>query len=193
MPKTFNKAEKPELEAASPEGDARLKRSEETTRQELAEDRTAVDQREMEDQSRFEASISDWDFDQMPKLPDIPGFRCIWLSTTHPQDTLPRRMRLGYTPVTMEDAPEYEHLVSREGEYASLLSINEMVAFKLPEELWQKYMTEFHHKRPNDEEDTIRELVEQMQAQANEAKGRIELESGMQDLMDEKMRQPKFN
>jgi len=35
----------------------------------------------------------------LPNAPEIPGFHCCWLSTTHQYDPIHKRMRIGYTPV----------------------------------------------------------------------------------------------
>lgn len=168
-------------------GDARLKRTSEQGHIDPAEDRASASAAEQEEgrDSRLDVDedlVDDWDFDRLPKLPDIPGFRTIWLSTQHPQDTIPQRMRLGYTPVTLDEAPELKSLTAKEGPYQGLLTCREMVAFKLPVKLWQKYMTRFHHTKPLDEESAIRELVRTVEEQAKDAKGHLHIEKGTDEL-----------
>lgn len=173
--------------------DARVKRS--TGDEDIApsEDRVAVESRQVQDEERFdEFSVDDWNFDRLPMLPDIPGYRNTWLSTTHSTDTVARRMRLGYEPIRPEEVPLLKHLQLKGGvENEGMIACNEMLAFKIPEKLYQRYMTHFHHVRPQEEEETIREEIDRQQNIAEASKGRIDLEGGMEDLG--KASRPIFN
>lgn len=101
-------------------------------------------------------------FDALPNLPEIPGFKSIWLTTTNPRDTITSRMRLGYVPVTAEDVPGWENLKLKSGDYEGLVGVNEMVAFKIPQELWFRYMEEMHHTAPLEEEGKLSAQMELM-------------------------------
>lgn len=169
--------------------DARLKRSEEDSRLSGAADRTATEERD-EDDDAFDVLLDDWSFDKLPQLPDIPGYKCIWLSTSHPQDSIPRRMRLGYTPVTADEAEDLKQLTRTEGEYAGLIACNEMIAFKIDERRWRKIMTRFHHDMPLSEELGIKEKMEELRGKITEKGGRVMMEQGTQDLG--KARRPSF-
>lgn len=163
----------------APPVDDRLKRSTDgDSRLHASEDRTAVDEREVEDNRREEASIDDWSFDKLPQLPVIPGYKTIWLSTTHKQDTISRRQKLGYTPIRPEEAPDLSAYASLSGEAAGVIQCEELVAYKLPEEKWIKYMTHFHHTRPLMDESGIKEEIERIQEQAMSYKGKVEYEGG---------------
>lgn len=164
---------------AAPKTDDRLKRSTEGDSRLLAsEDRTAVDEREVTDSRRLDVSMDDWSFDKMPQLPVIPGFKTIWLSTTHKQDTISRRKKLGYTEIRPEEAPDLAAYSTQSGDNAGAIICEELMAFKLPEELWFKYMNHFHHTKPLMDEAGIKEEIERIQEQAAAFKGRVEFEGG---------------
>ena len=174
--------------------DARLKRSEEDSRLSAAGDRTATEERDVDDED-LNILLDDWSFDKLPDLPHIPGFKCIWLSTTHPQDSIPRRMRLGYTPVSPDEVgtldTSLKQLTVREGEYAGMIACNEMIAFKINERMWQKIMTRFHHDMPLSEELGIKEKMEELRNKITSKGGRVAMENGTEELG--KARRPVFN
>ncbi len=101
-------------------------------------------------------------FDALPNLPQIPGFKTIWLTSTNPRDTIAMRMRLGYVPVGPSDVPGWENLLVKSGEYEGLIGVNEMLAFKIPMELWLRHMTELHHNAPLEEEGKLKANVDRM-------------------------------
>jgi len=108
--------------------------------------------------------VSQEGFDRMFKdefnfeaLPDPnkggdPNFHYFWATTTNTQDTPYRRIRMGYQLVRSEERPEFAHLRLKAGEFEGIISMNEMILMKIPNELYQKFMQELHHHRPNDEE-----------------------------------------
>jgi len=98
----------------------------------------------------------------LPKLPEIPGFHVCWLSSTNTYDPIHKRTRLGYTPLTTDDLPGHDHLRVKDGEYANLIMVNEMIAYKLPMDVYQNYMAEVHHYQPLDEEEKIQVQQEQL-------------------------------
>jgi hypothetical protein len=169
--------------------DARLKRSDEDSRLSASADRTATEERD-DDDDAFDVLLDDWSFDKLPELPNPPGYKCIWLSTTHPQDSIPRRMRLGYVPVTVDEVPNLKQLAVREGEYAGLIACNEMLAFKIDERRWKKIMTRFHHDMPLSEELGIKEKMEELRGKITEKGGRVMMEEGTEALG--KARRPSF-
>ncbi len=124
----------------------------------------------------------------LPDLPPIPGYHVCWLTTTNPRDSITGRMRLGYEPVKEGDVPGWETISLKTGEYAGCIGVNEMIAFKLPMNLYEAYMREAHHNQPLSEErkltaaiDVIRE--EAAQVAKSGARGiKIEAEPGMAEL-----------
>lgn len=95
----------------------------------------------------------------LPTPPAIPGWHFCWLSTTNQYDPIYKRMRMGYEPVKAEDSEalkEFEHLRLKSGEYEGCIAVNEMVLFKIPQEIYQEVMEEYHHNMPLEEEERIK-------------------------------------
>lgn len=95
----------------------------------------------------------------LPTPPAMPGWHFCWLSTTSQYDPIYKRMRMGYEPVKPSDSEamkEFEHLRLKSGEYEGCISVNEMVLFKIPEEIYQEIMQEYHYNMPLEEEERIK-------------------------------------
>ncbi|MCA3700187.1 MAG: hypothetical protein IOB84_10415 [Brevundimonas sp.] len=123
-----------------------------------------------------------WQNNVLPTPPQIPGYRTIWLSTTNQQDSIARRTQLGYQPVKPEDVPGFELATLKTGDYAGMIGINEMLLFKLPEELWQVYMEELHHTAPQENIEALRYTAEQFQETVLSNGGKAFIGSGTLEL-----------
>jgi len=77
------------------------------------------------------------------------------------------RIRLGYEPVKPADVPGWEYASLKTGDWAGFIGVNEMLAFKLPISLYEKFMMEAHHDAPNREEGKLTETAEFLAQQAN--------------------------
>lgn len=108
---------------------------------------------------------NEWEQTALPNVPQIPGYHLCWLSTNHPYDSIQKRMRLGYELVKLSEMIGFDHQKANSGQYSDFVSINEMVLGKIPEELYQMMMQEFHHDRPMREEESVYSGI-----QANSAK-----------------------
>jgi len=135
----------------------------------------------------------EWIQEALPNPPEIPGFHACWLSTTNTYDPIHKRVRLGYTPVTHDELQGFEHFKVKAGEHAGFVSCNEMVLYKIPEEVYQDYMAEVHHYAPQDEADKIRVQLENIQG-ARDSNGRRlgQVEGDGLNLMDEVKPVPVF-
>lgn len=133
------------------------------------QDRGVSENRELMDAERAALFRARQFQSALPDLPDIPGFHVCWLTTTNPRDSIPTRMRLGYEPIRPEDIPGYEVPTIKTGELNGMIGVNEMVAFKLPIDLYQMYMRIAHHEEPMREEsklaDTAQHIAEQARKQ----------------------------
>jgi hypothetical protein len=109
--------------------------------------------------------------ESLPTAPDIPGFHLCWLSTTNQYDPIHKRMRIGYTPVKVEEVPGFENYRVKAGEMEGFIACNEMVLYKLPEDIYQDYMAEVHHYAPLDEQEKIKVQQDQL-LNARDSKGR---------------------
>lgn len=118
----------------------------------------------------------------LPEIPDIPGYHVCWLTTTNARDSIAQRQILGYEPIKAKDVPGFELATLRTGEYAGCIGVNEMVAFKLPNELYEAFMTENHHDQPNAEEGKLRSVLEVIAEEARSRGADVELGDGTAEL-----------
>jgi len=134
---------------------------------EMTEAPARVD-REISDDERVEAFRMAYFQHALPDLPKIPGYHVCWLTTTNPRDSIAHRVRLGYEPVKPEDVPGFDvaSMTMKTGEYAGLIGINEMLAFKIRDELYLRYMQEAHHNLPREEEQKLVDAADAMRRQA---------------------------
>lgn len=154
--------------------DERLKKSAGEGRESRAMvDRAVTHNREISDDERVEMFRQQFYQSSLPDLPKIPGWHCCWLTTTNPRDSIQTRMRLGYEPVKPEDVPGWEYVTVKTGEWQGFIGVNEMLAFKLPISLYEKYMREAHHDAPLREEEKLTETAAFMEQQAKASKSRL--------------------
>jgi hypothetical protein len=111
---------------------------------------------------RKRAFRNEWQQEALPIPPEIPGFHLCWLSTTNSYDPIHKRMSMGYVPVKAEEVPGFEHLKVKSGEHVGFISVNEMLLFKLPMEIYQDAMTQLHHEAPMEEQEKVAMQQEQL-------------------------------
>jgi len=146
------------------------------------EDRPVTERREVTDDDRLEMFRQQLFNDALPDLPEIPGYHLCWLTTTNPRDPIHRRMQLGYEPVRPDEVPGMEYASVKTGEFAGMIGVNEMLAFKLPMSLYNAFMKEAHHDAPLREENKLDETARMMREQAERAGSKMEEGDGMEDL-----------
>ena len=162
--------------------DRLLDRVEETKERMVSEDPDAKLKRE-----RVEAFRDRWQNSALPDLPQniIPGFHLCWLSTTNNYDSIDKRMALGYEPVKAAELGKgFENLGKMSsGKFEGCVSCNEMVLFKLPEEIYQEVMRLMHLEDPLEHQ---RNITAQVRSTAQEGKGgRSILEGGVLEMEKE--------
>lgn len=118
----------------------------------------------------------------LPTLPNIPGFHTCWLSSTSEYDPIHNREAFGYTPVTPEDVKGLQFTTETSGPHEGKITVNEMVAYKIPIDLWERYMRTVHHDNPLNDEREIRDSTRAVAQQIVEAGGRVDQAKGMADL-----------
>jgi hypothetical protein len=143
---------------------------------------------------RIEAFRDKWQNSALPDLPKdcIPGYHLCWLSTTNNYDSIDKRMALGYEPVKAgELGTGFEALGKMSsGKFEGCISCNEMVLFKLPEEVYQEVMKMFHLEDPLEHQ---RNITEQVRGASESGKGgRSILEGGLLE-MDKETRKANSN
>lgn len=175
------------------EPDTRLKRDttltvRKDTRRE--DDRPVTENRDVSDDERLEMFRMQLHNDALPDLPAIPGYHVCWLTTTNPRDPIQRRVQLGYEPVRADEIPGMEYASLKTGEWAGLIGVNEMVAFKLPMGLYEKFMKEAHYDAPLREENKLAEVADAIREQAERSGSTLYEGDGISDLRDTRPRAP---
>lgn len=145
-------------------------------------DRAVTENREISDDERVEMFRNTFHQSSLPDLPKIAGWHVCWLTTTNPRDPIQGRLRLGYEPVKPEDVPGWEYVTHKTGEWAGFIGVNELLAFKLPLSLYQRYMHEAHHDAPLREEGKIKRAQEELEQQARGSKSRIDVGDGNREI-----------
>ena len=124
----------------------------------------------------------EWVNEVLPKPPEIPGFHTCWLSTTNSTDPIYRRIRMGYTPVKIGEVPGMELYKVQAGDYADGVQCNEMILFKIPLEIYQDIMTVFHHNKPREAEQSIKERILAGQQYDSDGNELVKVEEGIKSL-----------
>ena len=145
-------------------------------------DRAVTERRDISDDDRLQMFQQALFNDALPDLPNLPGYHLCWLTTTNTRDPLHRRMQLGYEPVKPEEVPGMQYATLKTGEWSGFIAVNEMLAFKLPMSLYQRFMQEAHHDAPlreeqslADQSDAIREQLMRSGSNVTEGDGLSEL------------------
>jgi hypothetical protein len=148
------------------------------------EDRKVSENRSVTDDDRLEMFRAQLFNDALPDLPDMPGYHVCWLTTTNPRDPIHRRIQLGYEPIKADEVPGMEFASIKTGEWSGLIGVNEMIAFKLPLGLYQRFMQEAHHDAPLREENKLAETAEIMRQQAEGSGSTLFEGDGLQEMRE---------
>lgn len=159
--------------------DERLKKTAGDSRtNRVLQDRAVTESRELSEDERVAMFRQQFFQSSLPDLPAIPGWHTCWLTTTNPRDSIQMRIRLGYEPVKADDVPGWEYATLKTGDWQGFIGVNEMLAFKLPLSLYEKYMREAHHDAPLREEEKLTDTAEFLEQQAKSSKSRITVGDG---------------
>lgn len=101
----------------------------------------------------------DWVQEILPTIPPIPGFHTCWVSTTNSTDPIHKRIQYGYQPVKATELLGFDQYKVAGGSFDGCVACNEMLLFKIPENIYQDIMTIFHYDMPLEQEQSIKERV----------------------------------
>lgn len=148
------------------------------------QERTHTENRLLTDKERLEAFRGTFFKEALPDLPPLPGYHMCWLTTTNPRDSIPMRLRLGYELVRVEElGPAFVKMSVKTGqEFAGHVMVNEMIAAKLPDHLYQLYMLESHHYGPAREQEKLTAVLDNIREQAERSKAKVIEEEGTAEL-----------
>ena len=154
----------------------------------------ALEEKFISTQERKNMWSEEWTQSALPKLPSMDGWHLCWLSTTNSYDSIDKRIRLGYVPVKSEELPGYEDYRVKAGEHVGYISCNEMLLFKLPMEIFQEVMIQFHHDKPRDEADKIKVQLESLQGRDSNGRSLVSVEGeGMGSIDQQPTKLPVFS
>jgi hypothetical protein len=145
---------------------------------------------DLSNRERIEAFRDKWQNSALPDIPKdaVPGMHLCWLSTTNTYDSIDKRMALGYEPVKAAELGKGFETLGKmsSGKFEGCVSCNEMVLFKLPEEIYQEVMRMMHLEDPMEHQ---RNITAQVRSTAQEGKGgRSILEGGILEMEKETKR-----
>jgi len=169
---------------------ARIKRDLDDRLQERVEEvktRSTISDDDRARRERLEAFRDKWQNSALPDLPKdiLPGFHLCWLSTTNTYDSIDKRMALGYEPVKAGELGKGFEALGKmsSGKFEGCVSCNEMVLFKLPEDIYQEVMRMLHLEDPLEHQRNITATVRET-ASTNKG-GRSHLEGGLLEMEKE--------
>lgn len=162
--------------------DARLSKATDPARENRAMQDRAVEGRR--DTESIMAELRKQSFQNaLPDLPPVQGYHVCWLTTSSTYDTIAGRMNRGYEPLLMEDCPGWTfNNVKGAAHEGWPISCNEMVAAKLPQDLYEAMMKYFHHELPNGEESRLAETARNIQEQAKAKGADVQISDGQRAL-----------
>lgn len=105
---------------------------------------------------RMQLTRQEWTQDVLPTPPKVDGWHFCWLSTTNSSDPIYKRIQKGYRPVKATEMGSFTRTQVTEGEFEGCVSCNEMILFKIEEELYQDIMLYLHHELPMSEEELLK-------------------------------------
>lgn len=152
--------------------------------QEVIERSMVADPDDVARRERLDAFRDKWQNSALPDIPagTLPGMHLCWLSTTNTYDSIDKRMALGYEPVKAAELGKgFEGLGKmNSGKFEGCISCNEMVLFKLPEDVYQEVMRMLHLEDPLEHQ---RNITAQVRETAQDRKGgRSMLEGGLLEM-----------
>lgn len=162
-------------------------------RAEADADRLNQDGTSLSAEERRRTLRQDWVQEILPKIPPIPGFHLCWVTTTNSADPIYRRMQRGYIPVKAAELAGFgEQFMVREGEFQGCVACNEMLLFKIPNDLYQDLMMVFHHDIPLEQEAGIKERMQDQQRETDREGRKLVQTEGFDSLGRQPARNPTF-
>jgi len=142
---------------------------------------SATDTRGLSFEERMSAFRGEMYSNVLPTLPKIDGHHVCWVSTTSQNDTVQRRESQGYVRISPAEVPGFEHVTVTSGPYAGCITLNEMIAMKIPLRLYYGYMQIAHAERPMEHQNKMGSTLQNMRHNGDGVK--IELADGSQSFM----------
>jgi hypothetical protein len=157
------------------------------------EDRAATEnQDEIDDDEYLERFKENLDQSVLPNLPPMPGYHVCWLTTSNPRDTVANRIRMGYELITDQMVPGFEGASPKSAQFPGVLTVNEMLAARIPVRLYLRMMKHVHHDLPLSEEEKLRAQVDGLKEDAERQGGKVLEGDGMAEIVQRANSVPVF-
>jgi len=178
-------------------GDERLKKDAgqavRGSRDDADTDRVSSDGSTLSAAERRRLLRQEWVQSVLPQVPEMPGFHLCWVSTTNSTDPIHKRMQVGYTPVKASEIPGFDqYKIASENEFNGCIACNEMLLFKLPMQIYQDLMAIYHDDMPREQEQAIRDRVNNANEQDSNGRSLLEIEGDFHQLGRQSTRTPIF-
>lgn len=158
-----------------------------------AQERDFTQDRDLTDADRLQMFRDSLHQSILPDLPHFPGYHVCWLTTSNPRDTIANRRRLGYELIRVEECPTFQDVGSTVQGFDGFVTVNEMIAAKIPLRLYNAYMRTSHHEAPLDEEEKLRAQVESIkEGLASQGSRVVEIGGGTDAVVQKAPLQPDF-
>lgn len=129
----------------------------------------------------------------LPDIPPIKGFHVCWLTESNQRDSIARRERMGYSPVLRSELRGWHGGNMKTAEVTDdYVRINEMIAYKIPLGLYNRFMRLVHHDMPLQEEGKLRAKLDELKQASESAGARLEEGDGMAELGKRVRPMPEF-
>lgn len=154
--------------------------------------RTQQDGMELSAAERRRLIRQEWVQSVLPTLPKVEGFHLCWLSTTNSTDPIHKRIQLGYTPVRASEIPGFDQYKVDGGNFDGCIACQEMLLFKIPDQVYQDIMSIYHFDMPLEQEAAIKERVLNNTQQDSTGRELTSVEGDFQNLGRAPVQNPTF-
>lgn len=157
------------------------------------DEREQTEDRDLTEDDRLEIFRDSLDQSVLPDLPKIPGFHLCWLTTSNPRDTVARRQQLGYQLIRADELPGgWQGAGGNAAQYPGVISVNEMLAARIPISLYNAYMREVHDRMPRSEEQKLRRTVDDIKMRAESLGAKLQEGDGTEQIVQRAPPMPSF-
>lgn len=129
-------------------------------------ERTDLDGTALSREQRLQMLRDEFKQEALPSVPAQPGWHYCWLTSNSSWDPLSKRERMGYEPVKPDEVRGFSvERMTTAGD--GLVRCNEMILYKIPLEIYEMIMREFHHDQPQREEEALKARLKQGNADSS--------------------------
>lgn len=146
-------------------------------------DRDQTEDRDLSEDDRVELFLESQHQTVLPNLPTMPGYHLCWLTTSNPRDSVPWRLSIGYQLLKRSECPGWSSFHEPIKGYEDVVSVNEMIAARIPLRLYNRYMRAVGHDLPLQEEEKLRASAEMMAERARRRHIQVQEGDGTADIV----------